>query len=56
MEVLKETTADQDEQDNSFEDELLPDAIEVVMMPGKHPFPCFNADCGLVMPGSPPDR
>jgi S-DNA-T family DNA segregation ATPase FtsK/SpoIIIE len=35
MEVLKETTADQDEQDNSFEDELLPDAIEVVIDAGQ---------------------
>jgi len=35
MEVLKEVTANQDEQNNGFEDELLPDAIEVVIDAGQ---------------------
>lgn len=35
MEVLEETAADQDGQESSFEDELLPDAIEVVIDAGQ---------------------
>ena len=35
MEVLEETAADQDGQETGFDDELLPDAIEVVIDAGQ---------------------
>jgi S-DNA-T family DNA segregation ATPase FtsK/SpoIIIE len=35
MDMLEETAADQDRQDDSFDDELLPDAIEVVIDAGQ---------------------